>query len=83
MEYASVSKKYENLFWLQGRVDHYGFVLWSKIKEDAVYFLKSLSNSQVKAIAVIFERSVTHNIILCVGLDPQPPTIAPARMTNC
>ena len=37
---------------------------------------------EVKAIAVIFEKSVTSKILSSVGLNPQPPPQAPARTTT-
>ena len=38
-------------------------------------------NGEVKVIAVIFEKSVTHKILSSVGLNPQPPPQASARTT--
>ncbi|SVD13032.1 uncharacterized protein METZ01_LOCUS365886 [marine metagenome] len=36
---------------------------------------------EVKAISVIFERSVTSKILSSIGMSPQPPPQSPARTT--
>ena len=68
-----------------GKIESFFFIERNlSINLDVFSLLTKCSDcgGDVKVIAVIFERSITANILSCVGIDPQTPPTVPARMTN-